>query len=264
MNARVRVMKALNHEEPDRVPIVFGGTAQKVSDPLMRRWPPTSVFRKRSWNGSSAVFATPTIRSLCGTGRASTAAGKVWVDRGDLCYFSLSDGRRCAHRLECLTAGERERGQKSGTPFPRSTLPTATFPPSGSGCRESRPAGNAASRRRRRPPRRCGATAQAIARGPGPAPGAGCCPGRSKAPLPRVPACPPTIVSRSSISAATEEPAGLPAGLLRKFAFRKYRERFTETRGELRRLAADRPGRFGLAGQGLDRLEAPAKARFEG
>ena len=36
MNSRERVMKALNHEEPDRVPIVFGGSAQKFSDPLMR------------------------------------------------------------------------------------------------------------------------------------------------------------------------------------------------------------------------------------
>ena len=34
MTPRQRVQAALNHQEPDRVPIVLGGTAHKIGDAL--------------------------------------------------------------------------------------------------------------------------------------------------------------------------------------------------------------------------------------
>jgi len=37
MNSRERVITALNHQEPDRVPISIGGTAHKISDPLFHK-----------------------------------------------------------------------------------------------------------------------------------------------------------------------------------------------------------------------------------
>jgi len=36
MNSRERVVAAINHQEPDRVPIVIGGSAQKLTEPVLR------------------------------------------------------------------------------------------------------------------------------------------------------------------------------------------------------------------------------------
>jgi adenine-specific DNA-methyltransferase len=52
--------------------------------------------------------------------------------------------------------------------------------------------------------------------------------------------------------------------LLRKFAHRKYRERFEETLARLRGLAQSDPGRYGVLGRGLEEVAALARSRFAG
>jgi adenine-specific DNA-methyltransferase len=52
--------------------------------------------------------------------------------------------------------------------------------------------------------------------------------------------------------------------LLRKFAHRKYRERFEATLKELRAFSRDDPRHYALLTRGLEEIEALARARFAG
>jgi adenine-specific DNA-methyltransferase len=52
--------------------------------------------------------------------------------------------------------------------------------------------------------------------------------------------------------------------LLRKFAHRKYRERFQKTLSELRRLVREDPGCYGVLARGLEQVATLARARFQG